>query len=593
MPQTTGKAQVNNFIGGLVTDAHELNTPQNVTVDEDNCDLDRKGSRKRRLGINYESSYEVIGDLVTVSGLDVTYFKMHTWRAVNNDGSRNFMVLQTGSTLTFFEDSGSALSGAALPFTVNLEDFAILTGDYITNNAVQVTSGKGALFVVGKYINPFYITYDPDTNTIETTQLDLRIRDLNELDTETDNGAREATISDERRYDLLNQGWGAIPPYLYNISPEIGYLDNTTVTALEFYLAARGVYPPKTKPWWVGKRLGDGDHEYFVPDDTYDMIEGGNSLSGLGHFVLDPFNKDRNTASGMTTLEAEVLQTRPTAVRFYSGRVFYGFENLLFFSKVLTDNLDEAALCYQSADPTAEHDSDLVATDGGTLRIPESGTITTFAIQGGSLLVFSENGVWAVGGVTPGDGFSATAHSVQKISAVGMSSFRSLVSVEGTPVWWAPEGIFTIVGTNQPGGYETKNLLQNKIQLFYDDIPAVSRDYASGVYDRRKKVITWIFNSTSNVLHNNRFICNRMLNYDTLLEAWYPYTLSDLETNTPAIVDVFAMQETVRSTATENVWDNVGQQVTDNSGNTYIDVTSVATSPTTVGVKFVTVLIED
>ena len=53
--QLTQKA-VNTFVRGLVTEANELTFPENASVDELNCELERAGNRRRRLGFKIEDN---------------------------------------------------------------------------------------------------------------------------------------------------------------------------------------------------------------------------------------------------------------------------------------------------------------------------------------------------------------------------------------------------------------------------------------------------------------------------------------------------------------------------------------------------------
>ena len=55
MPQSNQTAEFNTFVGGLVTEASPLTFPENASIDEANFELNKDGSRVRRLGMDYES----------------------------------------------------------------------------------------------------------------------------------------------------------------------------------------------------------------------------------------------------------------------------------------------------------------------------------------------------------------------------------------------------------------------------------------------------------------------------------------------------------------------------------------------------------
>lgn len=608
MARTEAKVTVNNFIGGLVTDYHELNTPQNVTVDEDNCDLDRKGSRKRRLGIDYEDSYQFSSNVVNEDDLSGTYLKTYKWKAINNNANLNFLIVQLGSTLEFYDLNFDALSANRKSFEIDLEDYKIPGATTTSNTGIQVDSGKGVLFIVGKYIEPLRVEYDEDADDITVTETPISVRDLTQMLNDPDNigfKTSEADFSLELYYDLYNQGWGSL--IKGNDSNNPGATVTQGVTALGFYRSSIGSYPPKSKPWWVGKRsavdAGEAGFEIFDPSGVYEMVEAGSTLAPLGHFIINPFNIDRNSvlaaqqaanplSSGYylsTTFEVETDFTRPTAVAYHAGRLFYGHNNTVYFSQLLYDDLDNAGKCYQAADPTAEDINELVDSDGGTILIPTSGEIIAFVSLENILLVFSDNGLWSIGGAAPGEGFTATGFTVSKLSSIGAASNRSIVTAEGTPYFWADEGIFTVQSDQAKIGFKVINICEKKIQEFYDDIPDTSIRYASGAYDKVKKVITWIFNSTSSTLHGNVYACNRDLNYDLLVQAFYPYTRSDLSSNSPFVVDVFSIKSVLQQTNEVNVVNSSGTEVVNSSSVQVVaDEVSLGSTTLDVGLKFLT-----
>ena len=56
MPQKLSQKVVNTFIKGLITEAGELTFPEDASIDELNCLLERDGSRRRRLAVEVEAS---------------------------------------------------------------------------------------------------------------------------------------------------------------------------------------------------------------------------------------------------------------------------------------------------------------------------------------------------------------------------------------------------------------------------------------------------------------------------------------------------------------------------------------------------------
>lgn len=586
MARTENKVVVNNFVGGLVSDCTELNNPPNTTIDEDNCDLDRRGSRKRRLGIDFEDGFEPSQESWDQDTWPDLYLKTFVWRSVAEDGTLNFLVAQAGNTLMFYDMNSDTISSNELPFSVNLDDFRT-AGYYSTEQfGVQVAAGKGALFVVGEAIEPFYIQYDPSTNTITTTQLDIKIRDLKRQDYTLGLTEEPVTISNMQRYDLYNQGWSA--PTNVPLGAD-GYQFTTNV--LDHFRAAQGFYPSLSKSWWVGKIINIKYGVNMFDGGSWKTAYVGNTLAPLGSYILEAFNQDRSAASGIAGIPLVIESSRPTAVAFAAGRVFFGFKNKIYFSQVILDDYTVAGNCYQVADPTAEKINDLVATDGGVVQIIDGGTIFAFITFENSIFTFCSNGVWALGGSSIGSGFAATDFSVYKVTETAALSPRSVISVLGTPYWWAKDGIYTIVGDPAKQGYSAQNILLEKLQLYYNAIPPLSKLYATGTYDHLKKTITWIYNSQGDPIGGNNFVCDKVLNYDTLLHAFYPYTLSSVTNgNSPVVVDVFSALDVIATSTSDTVIDENGYTVIDELGDIVtVDETTLGNSANTTSLlKFYT-----
>jgi hypothetical protein len=576
MARGKSKVTVNSFVGGLVTDRSGLNGAPNTTVDEDNCDLDRKGFRRRRLGLIDDSTGG--NGIIPEANTQVWWVKCYEWESVGNDNDLNFVIVQWGPTLYFHDKSVEPLMTGEKNFIINLETYKApgVTDVEVANYGVQVASGKGVLFIVGEKIKPLMVEYNSTTDNITVTTINIMVRDLEKQDTTTSLESRPSTLTNALKYDLYNQGWG-YDEVVGNDSNRFGAVVTQNVIALDYYFFATDVYPPRTKPWWVGKRSaidpGEIGFEIFDPNGTYDPVYAGNTLAPLGHFVLNAFAKDRSTASGITGFEVETVFDRPTAVAFFAGRVFYGFKNLVFFSRLITDDLSIVGDCYQEADPTAEEISDIVATDGGVITVHTSGKPLKFLVTDNSLLCFYDNGIWAISGDTPGSGFAATAFAVRVISSVSPLSSRTIVEGEDMISFWSDEGIYVLASDNQSTeAFSLTNILTDKIQDFYDDITHAGKLNASGAYDSVRKRMIWCYDSGDSVNDTtNRFFYNRILNFDVRKGAFFPYTISSTTDVTPAhfIMDVFNKDVSQLISSTELVTTGAGT-VTDAAGNTFV-----------------------
>lgn len=570
MARTENKVTVNNFVGGLVSDCTELNNPPNTTINEDNCDLDRRGSRKRRLGIDFEDGYEFSDETFSESEWSNMYLKTFVWKSVGEDGTVNFLVAQAGSILLFYDMNSDPISAGELPFTVDLETFRTAAYYSTAPYGVEVAAGKGALFVVGEAIEPFFIQYDAATNTISTTQLDIKVRDLALQDHTMGLTDQFTSLTAAQQYDLYNQGWNVSDVNI--VSTDGGYIQGRP---FDTYRAARGKYPQKAKTWWVGKTTNIKFGIEQFDGTVYNSAYVGSTLAPLGTYILEAFNKNRSLASGVAGLPVVSEASRPTAVAFGSGRVFFAFKNTIYFSQVIIDDFTVAGNCYQSADPTAEKINDLVATDGGVVPVIDAGIIFKLKTFENAVFAFASNGVWGIGGSAVGSGFSATDFSIYKVTETAALSSRSVIDVLGTPIWWAKDGIYTLAGDPAKQGYSSQNILLDKLQLYYNAIPPLSKLYATGTYDNLKKTVTWIYNSQTTPIGGNKFVCDKVLNYDTLVKAFYPYTISNVVSNTPHIVDVFTALDIIATSTEDTVIDEGGVTVIDEALE---DVTVTSTS---------------
>jgi len=523
MPQAEQIKPYVTFNKGLITEATELTFPVDASVDERNCELFLKGNRRRRYGINFETSYALTTLNITTSVWRTAEVSTYTWEAVGGDGGLNFLVAQVGETLHFYDLGQGILSNGKKSFTVDLTSYSAPLATAIGECHVQMASGKGLLFCVSKTVKPFYIEYDSVGDSITVAEDNILIRDFEGVDDALDISEEPATLSTLHSYNLKNQGWD---------SPGTGEADPVTT-----YFSSKSKYPPNSKQWWAGKNSS----EVFDPS-LLTKMDFGNTLSPRGHFFLDPFNKDRDTASGLSGIATETETNRPGSVAFYAGRVFYAgvkggkVNGHIFYSQIVEDNT-KIGKCYQDADPSSENIYDLVDTDGGVIVIPEIGNVEALFIMGDYLVVFANNGVWSIGG-SSNAGFKATDYAVNKISSIGATELSNIVDVEGAPIWWAETGIYTLQADQISGRLLSKNLTEKTIQSFYNDIPSLSKVSAKGIYDAVSHKVRWLYKSTA-VDTNFHYNYDSMLSLDTVLGSFYPHSISPLATDSPYIISAF------------------------------------------------------
>ena len=520
MPQSLNQKAVNNFVRGLITEAGELTFPEGASVDELNCDLRRDGSRRRRLGVAYEDGNILSSFTLSDSELVTT----GDWTNVAGNAELEFLVVQKGSTLYFYNKSTLPYSGQVESNSVNLASYEQAGSAGAETVKCQFASIKGTLVVSSPAINTIFIEYNETGGTFTVNQISFKTRDFDfqgdteDYFTETTTG----TASDARIYDTLNSGWA-------------DENNGRTGSSLTYYFTTESQYPALTHPWFSGKTASD---EFDIAG--WKKIGAGTSLSGNGRYVLDFFNKNRQaavTGSGFSvSIANEIETTRFRCVESFSGRIFYsGLESsknagTILFSKLI-ETTSDLGKCHQINDPTSEYFPDLLATDGGEIKIPDAVKIQKLYAYQNSLFVFAENGIWQITGV---DGvFKADAFAVNRVSRIGLLSPETFVAAEGVPFWWSRFGIHTLGTDSVSGQGQEQNLTIPTIQSRWDAIDTDAKLKVTGVYDSINKRIYWAYPDANETVEAK---LNNFLILDIPLQAFFPWKVSDQASSTDAVV---------------------------------------------------------
>lgn len=589
-----------NFIGGLHTDGSALASVPNTSSILENIDLNSNGVISRRLGLNYEPGFQLSVDSFTDSELRSSKIGYYDWPTVAGDGRRNFFVVRVGEKLYIFNQSGDITSDTLLG-TIDISGFSINSSDS-PNTEIQVSSGKGFLFVTGELYEPFFVSFDTNTETFSTTQIRIEIRDFNGVDDGfgieervpagtpspiTGEGGR--TIPLELEYNLLNQGWGK------EVVPFGGGNKQRDYIA---FLSQQNVIPSNADIPHLGITVEPTSGDTRFKSELIVNSYLGGTRAPQGHFILnamepnpsnavgwsDFFNTNQTFQYNIAGLPIVAFNTRPRATAFYSGRVWYGsLKGNIYFSQIL-ESTNNIGRCYQEQDPTAEEFNQLLDTDGGVITIPDLGEVHKIASVGSALLVMADNGIWQIDGA--GDNFTANRTSVTRVSKVGISSYRSVVAVEDNVFFWSEEGIFIIAGDNVTGRLAVRSISDNRVNNFYDSIPAVSKIAAQGTYDRVSKKIYWSYHdglsSTPNRLDAKY---NSILIFDVQLNAYHSYRVEDVSVDTGNGLDPnnssFMAGMTKASAVNEGV---IQDTVVVDDGSP--DVVTVGGDPVTVSVVF-------
>lgn len=297
-----------------------------------------------------------------------------------------------------------------------------------------------------------------------------------------------------------------------------------------------GNYPSNADVWWYFKDSSD----VYSPGTTANQRTLNSGPAPKGHYTFSAFSQNRSLVSGVSGLTLVETDKRPRTGTWFQGRVWYTgvddtqaasgtanvytwTENIYFSQVVITP--ENFGQCYQSNDPTSDQFFDLLPTDGGVISIQGCGPIhKLFPIQNG-MLVFAANGVWFITG-SQGIGFTANDYTITKISSIESISSTSFVDVQGLPYFWNEEGIYK-VAPQQGGSLSVESVTVSTILDFFSQIPMGCKKYARGAYHPIDYTIQWAYRDTDdNGDITARYQFNKILNFNSYNQAFYPYTIS-------------------------------------------------------------------
>lgn len=563
MPQQNNASVTNNFVGGLKTEATALNFPENACFKVENCIFDLLGTVSRRRGFNAELGATAYGQSTFGALPPGNVVVGYMWRNVLGDGNVNVYVVQVGDSITFFNiRDDQAASSQLVPGSFSLTGFQISGTPPIQNAEAQFTDGNGFLFITHPYCDPIAVSFA--TGTMLPFRILINIRDFDGV-TDTVPVNQRMTFSDYTAqipplhlYNLMNQGW-----------TDGAHGDATQTDLIDIFATLQGtiaksIVPSNSDVWQTFK----GTTGTFAPTAaSLTNINTGSTQAPNGHAVLNAFDQDRDVwiaqnlpPGSPANLPKVVTAQRPSTSAFYAGRVFYAgvadsqYIGNIYFSQIIdsvqiNDAIIQIGSCFQQNDPTSDTLFDLLPTDGGVIKIANAGTIyKLFAIQNG-LLVFASNGIWLISG-NQGIGFTAVDYSVNKISAVRCISGSSFVDVQGLPLFWGQEGIYSVqpgkeaVPYGVGGGLTVTSLTDHTIRSFFQSIPQPNRAFVRGSYNPGDFTVSWIFREAiATTFPNDNYSYDSVLNFNTLSGAFYPWTIGS--SNSTQIRTIFVMDKGV------------------------------------------------
>lgn len=257
-----------SFNGGVNTEANPLTFPEGASKDESNFVLLRNGGRQRRLGMDYEAGFTLVDSGVLASSADTSAVTIHRWQNINDNAAINLVIVQIGRSLFFYDLHADIISaspkngGNPVIFSASVLDPEV---------AIQTASISGALVIVTGSRQITLMEYDEVTDTIATRPFTLQIRDLFGVDDNLPTDGRPSALSDEHKYNLLNQGW--------------------TMVLINDFKSKNGNYPSNADIVHLGKDTDDKFNATLLASQFF-----GNSPAAKGKCVIDAFQRGQGRA---------------------------------------------------------------------------------------------------------------------------------------------------------------------------------------------------------------------------------------------------------------------------------------------------------
>jgi hypothetical protein len=567
MPKPSVRAEVNNFVGGLITEASPLNFPPNASLDEDNFELNRDGTRDRRLGMDFEPNHALVDITAAITDMDNTRFSTFKWRNVAGIASNEFLVVQIERTLKIFNLSAGSISQDGLLGTVQLTDFPI-------GEPYSIASIEGNLVVAAGAELIAIVSYAAAANTFSVAYDRIKVRDSWGLAVtsdplyEIDSSYRGPAIDDKQYYNIQNQSWG-IPRK---------NSDNVLIDPVSEYFNTYSKYPSSSEVVWTGLQfqpVTSGVAFERIYPNLYEEVLGADVKASKGYYVIDLLRRGASRVAAYNSNKAkypalvgpdlsppeDISPGGASVVVEFAGRVFYsGFSgevtngdsrspnlsNYVVFSQ-LVRNKGDFVKCYQQGDPTSRENTDLIDTDGGFIRVSGAKKILALIDLESALMVVADNGVWALSGGSD-FGFSATNYKVAKISSFGGLARSSVVVEGGRAFFWSEDGIYAI-GKDNLGAFTVVNITEKTIQTLYEAIPNTSKILATGVYDHISKKIRWLYKTGESYSSTS---VTKELVLDTVLNVFYQNTIKNISPNSVELHGLFP-SEPFRRGNTESI----------------------------------------
>lgn len=526
--------EFNTFVGGILTEANPINYPKGFTQDQDNFLLERKGTNRRRLGLDYET--RTVATTQTAIPSSNKFQGFYVWRDANSSGQDILVVWWDGLLTMYRLTNDLVVSPSTFNESISEEEIFSSTG----KNVTAVREYKGNL-VVASFDKSFsftssvgsvgtataagldVFTYDLSTETVSTpgANIPIQVRDFVTLDDSLALNERPATLSRDHAYNLLNSGWS-----------------DTNITAFD---TAIGDFPSNSDNMNTGL---DGDTGVFTAS-WVDLANNGLANTPNGRNIVNIFAPDfsrekfHEDETGVGQTYAKPASTGIIKdIAEFKGRLCFlcnsNFNDVsptfLAINSVGTD-IDTYGDCFQSNDPTARDLSVLLDTDGVVLSLPDIGEPIKMIETSNSLVIFGTKGIFEL--ISRDNIFrpaeltirqitkDPVSHTLEEVTVTARTANYALgnspVLVENDIFYFSDDGIIRLKYDANSFQYFPQNLSQDKIQSLFLSIKRGNRNLVQSIYVPEDRTVRFLYRSDSITGPGK----DAELIYDLVLESWY------------------------------------------------------------------------
>lgn len=502
MARANAQRQVNNFAGGLVTEAGPLNFPENSLSTAFNVVINRDGSAEARRPFSTRTG-QLDGNISTITDtVNLQSITPHYWE-------------ETGAIVLLVKDIPTVLGPNRHRTRIFVMDIAddgahtirtVITVGTIPDGVQEnvVTTEDRLFFKLGT-LGGAVRFYTYSTNSITASSVEtsdyLSYRDFKGVPNFEDSTL--TTIEDPltpsftafSTYNLFNAGWPQGQQDIIRTDTVNGDVTRERTWPLEAVLpnqANSAGWPAPSARYNDyltdtadnADDLGRFNTELLRKDSTVQTqrVQRGRSIIKYGldstrsfpSSMLDPTTTVPLASEFSSYVDTEVdISAFIGSMDYINGRMWYATPGRTF--NIMFSQIDDSTdgewfrKCYQEADPTDPDVNDLVASDGGTLSITDTGTIYKFIELGRYILVIAEKGVWSLAS-------SETSFVADNISIEKVSNYRALSrqAVKEFPFGVAvatADGLL-LLSIDQFGRIEDQDVTSGTLRTKWNDVAA-------------------------------------------------------------------------------------------------------------------------